>query len=120
MRTPTNQNDDESDSKSDLQESIADSDPELVTGDDCLMCSDTKDAAVKSANKTFCRKVWASCSLTKQGIWKDAQLEQIRNNYNTVWGSKYEAIKTERDLALDRDPRSFKVSGMMVHTNQLL
>ena len=78
------QDDDESDSESDLCESVSDSGPESVMGDDCLMCSDTKEEAVKSACKRFCKKVWASHSPTKQGIWKDMQLEQIRNNCNTV------------------------------------
>ena len=52
----TNQDDDKSSSKSDSWESIADSGPESVTGDDCLTCSDTKDAAVKSAHKKICKK----------------------------------------------------------------
>ena len=37
-----------------------------------------------------------------------------------MWGSDYQAIKTDWDLTLDRDPSSFKVSGMMVCTDQLL
>ena len=114
------QDDDKSDSESDSWERITDPGPESVTGDDCLTCSDTTDAAIKSVHKKFHKKVWASCSPTKPGLWKDAQLEQIGNNCKTVWGSKYKAIKTEQDLALDREPNSFKVSGMMVHTDQLL
>ena len=70
------------------------------------------------------QEVWqegrASCGPAKQGLWKDAQLEQIENNCNTVWGSDYEAIKTEQDLTSDRDPSSFQVRGMMVFTDQLM
>ena len=114
------QDEDESDSASHSWESITNSCPESAVGHDSLTCSDTEEAAVKSACKRFCKKVWALCSPSKQGIWKDTQLEQIRNNHNTVWGSNYEAIKTEWDLTLDRDPSSFEVQEMMVCTNQLL
>ena len=44
------QDDDESHSESDSWESITDSGPESVTGDNCLTCSDTEDAAVMSAH----------------------------------------------------------------------
>ena len=110
----------ESDSETDLQESITGSSPESATGDDCLTCLDTEDATVKSACKKFHERVWASCSPTKQGLWKSAQLEQIRNNCNTMWGSDYETIKTEWDLTFDKDPSSFHVSKMVVCTNHLL
>ena len=36
-----------------------------------------------------------------------------------MWESNYGAFKTEHYLALDRDPSSFEVRGMMVHTDQL-
>ena len=112
-----NQSNAESDSEG---VSITNSSPELVIGDDCLTCSDTKDMAVNLAWKTFCKKVQASCGPTKQGLWKDTQLEQVGNNHTTVCGSDYKALKTEQDLTLDRDPSSFEVSGMMVCTDQLM
>ena len=114
------QNNAKSDSGSDLWVSIADSIPELVTGENCLTCSDTEDVTVKLAQKKFHKKVQASCGPTKQGLWKDAQLEQIGNNCTIVWGSDYKAIKTEWDLTLDRDPSSFEVSGMMVCISQII
>ena len=114
------QDDDESDSESDSWESVTDSSPESVSGDDCFTCSDTEDATVNSACKKFHQKVWAFCSPTKQGLWKDAQLEKIRNNHKNVRGSDYEAIKTEQDLTLDRDPSSFEVGGMMVPIDELI
>ena len=89
-----------------------------MTGDDCLTYSDTEDMAVKSAWKKLCKKIWDTCGPTRQGLWKDAWLEQIGNNSPTVWRSDYKAIKTKWDLTLDRDPSCFKVSGMMVHTDQ--
>ena len=98
----TDQDDDESDSETNSKESGTNSHPDSVTGDDCLTCSDTKDAAVKSAQKKFCKKVWASCSLTEQGLWKNIQLEQIGYNCKTMWGSDYEAIKMKWDLTLDK------------------
>ena len=55
-----------------------------AVGDNCLICSDTKEAAVKPAHKRFHKKVQALCSPGKQGIWRDTQLEQIRNNQNAV------------------------------------
>ena len=109
--------DDKSNSESDSWESVPDSGPQSVTGDDCPTCSDTEDTAVKTSHKRFCIEVQASCSPAKQGLWKDSQLEQIGNNCSTVWGSDYEAIKTEWDLTLDRDPSSFKVSGIRVNTD---
>ena len=115
-----NQDDNKSDSESDLQKSIANSSPESLNENDCLMCSDTEDAAIKSAHKKLPKNVWASCSPTKQGLWKDAQLEQIGNICKTLWESAYEDIKTEQDLALDRDPSSFKMSAIIGHRNQLL
>ena len=78
--------DNESDSDSDSRESVTNSAPESAMGDDCLTCLDTKKTAVKSSHKRFHKKVQASCSPSKQGVWKDTQLEQIRNNHNTVGG----------------------------------
>ena len=84
------QDNDKSDSESNSQESITNSGPESAMGDDCLTCSDTKEAAVRLACKRFCKKMWAICSPPKQGICRDTQLEQIRNIHNTVgewlWG----------------------------------
>ena len=93
--------------------------PESPTGD-YLTCSDTEQASVKSAHKQFCKKVLASCSPAKQGLWKDTLLEQIGNSHQAVWGSVYEAIKMEQDLTLDKDHSSFNVGKMMVQTDQLL
>ena len=64
----TDQGDNESNPDSDSWKSTADSGPESVTGD-CLLCSDTKEGAVKSTCKKFCKKVQASCSLTRWGLW---------------------------------------------------
>ena len=50
------QNDDEPNSETDSWESATNSSPKSATRDDCLMCSDTKDAAVKSAHKKFCKR----------------------------------------------------------------
>ena len=74
----------------------------------------------KLAHKEFHKKVWASCSPAKLGFWKNTQLEQIRSNHNTVWGSNYKVMKTEQDLTFDKDPSSFKMSRMAVCTDQLL
>ena len=71
---------DESDSDSDSQESTANSSPESAT-EDCLTCLDTKEAAVKSTCKKFCKKVWASCSLTKWGLWKEVKLGWIGDSH---------------------------------------
>ena len=50
----TNQYDDKSNSESDSWESVTNSGPQSVTGDDCLTCSNTEKAVVKSA----CKKFW--------------------------------------------------------------
>ena len=52
-----NQSVEESDSSSDSLESTANSGPKSATGD-CLMCSDTKEAAINSTHKKFQKKVW--------------------------------------------------------------
>ena len=84
--------------------------PESTAGDDYLTCLDTEEAIVKSTHK----KVQASCSPTKQGLWRDAQLEQNGSSHQVAWGSDHEAVRTEWDLALDKDHSSFEVGGMMV------
>ena len=91
------------------------SDQKSATGD-CLMCSEMEEEAVKSAQKKFHKKEWASCSPTKWGLWRDAQQEQIGTSHQAVWGSDYEAIKIEWDLTLDKDYSSFYVGSMMVQT----
>ena len=105
------------DDKSNSQVRVADSGHGPVFGDDCLTCSDTEGVAIHLACKKFPKKVQASCGASKQGLWKDAQLEQIGNNCTTMWASDYGAIKTEWDLTQDRDPSSFAVSEMMVCTD---
>ena len=71
------QDDDECDPESDPWEGVTDSCPKSATGDDCHMCSDTEDVAAKSTHKKFHKKVQAPNCPTKQGLQKDAQLEQI-------------------------------------------
>ena len=88
--------DQNSNSENNSQDTITDSSPKSVMGDDCLTCWDTEDAAVKLAHEEFHKKVWASCGPTNQGLWKDAQLEQIGNICTIVWGSDYKAIETDR------------------------
>ena len=46
--------------------------------------------------------------------------EQIGTSHQAVWGSDYEAIKTEWDLPLSKDHSFFDVSRMTVQTDQLL
>ena len=101
------------------QTSTADSNQESVTGD-CLSCSDTEEAAVKSSHKNFCKKVQASCRLARWGLWKVAQMAQISKCHQTAWGSDYRVVKTEWELALNEDYSSFKVNKIVVQTNQLL
>ena len=110
---------DESDLSSDLQESAADSGPKSATGD-CLTCSDTKEAAVNSAHKKFCKKVWASCNITQGCLWLEAQLKWICDSHQAVWESNNEVIKREWEFALKKDHHPFEVNKMMDRTNQLL
>ena len=98
--------------------STANSDQKSVTGD-CLTCSDTEETAVKSTCKKFCKKVWTSCSLIRQGLWKIAQMAQIGESHQTVRGSDYEIVKTEQELTLNEDYGSFKVKRIL-WTDQLL
>ena len=113
------QSGDESDSSSDSQESAADLGPNSATGD-CLTSSDTEEAAIITTCKKFQKKVWASCSTTKDCLWSEAQLKQICDSCHAVWGSDYDVIKTEWDLTFKEDCSSFEVNKMMVRTDQLL
>ena len=101
---------------SESQTSTTDSDQESVTGD-CLTCSDTEVASVKSAHKKFHKKVLASCRLARWGLLKIAQIGKC---HQTVWGSDYGVVNTEQELALNEDYDSFEVNKMMLQTNQLL
>ena len=114
-----NQGGDESDSDSDSLESAANSIPESATGD-CLSCSDTKQAAVKSAHKKFHKKVWASCSLAKWDLWKEAQLGQIGDCCQTMWGVTMKSSRQSRISLSMRTTGSFEVNKLIVLTNQLL
>ena len=84
------------------------------------MCSDTEEATVKSAHNTFHKTVWPSCRLTKQDLWKEAQLEKIGDSCQTVWGSDYKVVKTEQDCTLNENHSSFEMNKIMVWTDQLL
>ena len=108
-----------SDSGNDSWECVTDSGPKSASGD-CPTCLDNKEAAVRSAHKKFHKKVLASCSLAKLGLWRNAQLEWISNNHQTLWGSDYKGVKTEWDPTLKEDYSSFKVSRMTIQTDQLL
>ena len=44
----------------------------------------------------------------------------IGSSHQVVWGSDYEAIRTEWHLTLNKDYSSFDVGRMMVQTDQLL
>ena len=116
----TDQGVNESDSDSDSWESTANSSPESATGDNYLLCLDTEEAIMKSTHKRFYKKVHASCSPTKQGLWRDAHLEQISSSHQAMLGNNYETIRTEWDRTLDKDHSSFKEHRMTVSTEQLL
>ena len=113
------QSSDELDSSSDSQEGAADSGPKSAIRN-CLMCSDTEEAAVNTTHKKFKKKVQASCSIAKSCLWSEAQLKQIGDSHQAVWGSDHEIIQTEWELALEEDCTSFEVNKMMVRTDQLL
>ena len=82
----TDQSGDESESNQESWESIADSNLESVTGE-CLTCSDTEEAAVKSTCQKFHKKVWALCRLTRQSLWTVSQMVLIGKSHQAVWGS---------------------------------
>ena len=118
-RGDANQSGHESESSSDSQESVADSDPKSETGD-CLMCSDTEEAAINSAHKKFWKKVMGSCSITKGCLWSKAKLKWIGDSCKAVQESNYEAVKREWDLTLKEDHHSFEVNKMTDRSKQLL
>ena len=66
------------------------------------MCLDTEKATVKSACKDYCKKVQASCSLTKWGLWKEAQLGWIGDSHQTVLGSNYNVINVTGWLSYEK------------------
>ena len=119
IRDDANKSGDQSHSSSDSQESAADAGPKSATGD-FLMCSDIEKTAINSTHKKFQKKVSASCNITKDCLWLEAQLKWIGDSPWAVWESNYEVFKTEWELALKEDHNSFEVNKMMVRTNQLL
>ena len=86
----------------------------------CLTCLDTEEVAVRTVWKRFWKKVWSSWSIARGCLWSEAQLKWIQDSHQAVWGSDYEIIKTEWELALMQDHTSFKVNKISVRTYQLL
>ena len=119
VSSDADQGDDESDSVSDLCGITADSGPKSATRD-CFTCSDTEEITIIATCKKLWKNVWAPCSIAKGCLWTEGQLRWIGDSHHTVWGSNYEVIKTEWDLTLKEDCRSFEVNQMMVRTDQLL
>ena len=62
----------------------------------------------------------ASCNQGKGSPWSEAQLTQIGNSPQAVWGHDHEIVQIEWDQALKKDHSSFKMCKMMIKTDQLL
>ena len=93
----TDQSGDESESDCESWESISDSNLESTTGD-CLTCSDTEEAAVRSACQKFCKKVQASCRLVRQSLWKVSQMALIGKVIRLCRGMTSALSKKSRTL----------------------
>ena len=109
-------------SSSDLdtsRENMADSDIDSASRDH-FTCLDTDEVTVRITWKKYRKRVQASCSLGKDGIWSEAQLKQIGNSCQVMWEHDHEIIRTEWDCTLEENCSSFKMCKMMVWTGQLL
>ena len=89
------------------RENAANSDLESASGD-CLTCLDTEEVAIRTAQKRFWKKVWASCSIARGCLWSEAQLKWIQDSHQAVWESDHEIIWTEWELTLEEDCPSFQ------------
>ena len=115
----TDHSDDESESDWESWESVADSNLESATGD-CLTCSDTKETAVRYSHQKFCKKVQASCKLTRWSLLKVSQMVLIDKTHQAVWGSSFSIVNEEWDPTLKEDFSSSEADKMAVWTDQLL
>ena len=98
---------------------IADSDMESASRD-CTMCLDTDEVTIRTTQRKYRKRVWASCSLGKGSLWLEAQLKQIGDSHQAVWGYDHEIVRTELDCTLEEDRNSFEMHNVMVRTDQLL
>ena len=87
---------------------------------DCFICSNTDEVTTRITQKKYRKRVQASCSLGKGGLWSEAQLKWIGDSCQAMWGHDNEMVRTEQDCALEEDCNSFKMCKMMVRTDQLL
>ena len=62
---------------------LANSVMESASGD-CFMCLDTDEVTITITQKKYRKMVQASCSLSKGGLWSEAQLKQIGNSHQEL------------------------------------
>ena len=98
---------------------MADSDLDTAS-EDCLSCSDTDDASIRTAQKKYRKRVRASCKLSKGSDWMETQMKRIRHSHQDVWGHDHKIVRTEQKHALVEDCTSFEMKRMTTKTDQLL
>ena len=76
---------------------VDDSNMDTASGD-CLSCSDTDDASVRTAHKKYRKRMWASCKLSKSNLWTETQQKRINDSHQDIWGNDHKIIRTEVEM----------------------
>ena len=63
--------------------------------------------AIRTTQKRFQKKVRASCSIARGCLWSKAQLKQIKDSCQAIWGSDHEIIWTEWKITLREESHFF-------------
>ena len=98
---------------------VVDSDGNTASGD-CVSCSDTNGASVRTSHKKYHKRVHASCKSGKGSDCTEAQLKRINDSWQDVWGHVLAIIRSEQTHALEEDQESFKMQKTAVQMDQLL
>ena len=101
------------------KENVANSDMESAS-QHCFVCLNTDKVTIRISQKKQRKRVQASCSLGKGGLWSEAQLKWIGNSCQAMWGHDHEISRTEEDCTLEEDHSSFEMHKTVVRTDQLL
>ena len=91
-----------------------------TASEDCISCSDTDEVSIQTAHKRYQKWVWASCKLSKDNLWMEAQLKRISDKFQDAWRHNHKSNIAEQKYASTEDHNSFEMKEMTVRTDQLL
>ena len=76
---------------------MVDSDGDTASRD-CIFCSDTDEASVRTAWKKYHKRLYASCKLGKGSNWMEVQLKRIGNSHQDFWGHDLAIVRSEENM----------------------